>query len=119
MLYGLVPLGGRQSLNQTYGWGTESGDAFGSGTVWPCCVQMPTRARALARALSRCRKAGASPAARLTCPAHASAHCSVPRDMTRVWATTWATKSCILTMSSAPAARAFTSCKKKCTPTKL
>ena len=52
MLYGLVPLGGRQSLNQTYGWGTESGDAFGSGTVRPCCVQMPTRARALARALS-------------------------------------------------------------------
>ena len=52
MLYGLVPLGGRQSLNQTYGWGTESGDAFGSGTVRPCCVQMPARARALARALS-------------------------------------------------------------------
>jgi hypothetical protein len=31
-VFGLVPLNG-QRLNQTYGWGTESGDAFGSGTV--------------------------------------------------------------------------------------
>ena len=32
-LYGLVPMGRGQGLNQTYGWGTESGDSFGSGTV--------------------------------------------------------------------------------------
>eukprot|EP00286_Rhodomonas_abbreviata_P026107 CAMPEP_0181295152 /NCGR_PEP_ID=MMETSP1101-20121128/3989_1 /TAXON_ID=46948 /ORGANISM="Rhodomonas abbreviata, Strain Caron Lab Isolate" /LENGTH=69 /DNA_ID=CAMNT_0023399873 /DNA_START=140 /DNA_END=349 /DNA_ORIENTATION=+ len=29
-LFALVPV--NRSLNQTYGWGTESGDAFGSGT---------------------------------------------------------------------------------------
>jgi len=33
-VFALVPMGGnRQGLNQTYGWGTESGDSFGSGTV--------------------------------------------------------------------------------------
>lgn len=32
-LFGLVPMGRAQGLNQTYGWGTESGDSFGSGTV--------------------------------------------------------------------------------------
>ena len=36
-LYGLVPMGRGQGLNQTYGWGTESGDSFGSGTV-SCAV---------------------------------------------------------------------------------
>jgi len=32
-VFGLVPMGRAQGLNQTYGWGTESGDSFGSGTV--------------------------------------------------------------------------------------
>ena len=34
-VFALVPMGGNRSqgLNQTYGWGTESGDSFGSGTV--------------------------------------------------------------------------------------
>eukprot|EP00290_Baffinella_frigidus_P005478 CAMPEP_0180134760 /NCGR_PEP_ID=MMETSP0986-20121125/10365_1 /TAXON_ID=697907 /ORGANISM="non described non described, Strain CCMP2293" /LENGTH=71 /DNA_ID=CAMNT_0022075205 /DNA_START=88 /DNA_END=303 /DNA_ORIENTATION=+ len=33
-IFGLVPIGGQsggQRLNQTYGWGTESGDSFGNG----------------------------------------------------------------------------------------